>query len=146
VTAINCATPKNSVVKSTMFPHRNIHKYTWTWPEGNTHNQIDHISVDRRRHSRVLDVRSSRGAECDTDRYLVVAKARERLAVSKRAAQRQIRRDLTSRSQTRGMLKNSIGLQSETSSQLRKTQKSVGTSTGQGTILGRTSKFRPKRV
>jgi hypothetical protein len=40
--------------------------------------------IDRRRHSIILDVRSFRGADCDTDHYLVVAKIRERLAVSKR--------------------------------------------------------------
>ena len=44
--------------------------------------------ISRRWHSSVLDVRSFRGAECDTDYYLVVAKVRERLAVSKQAAQR----------------------------------------------------------
>jgi len=36
----------------------------------------------------MLDARSFRGAECDTDHYLVVAKVRERLAISKQAAQR----------------------------------------------------------
>jgi hypothetical protein len=71
-----------------MFPHRNIHKYTWTSPDEKTHNQIDHILVDRRRHSTVLDVRSFRSADCDSDNYLVVAKARERLAVNKQISRR----------------------------------------------------------
>jgi len=76
------------VVKSTIFPHRNIHTYTWTFPDGKTHNQIDHILIDRRWHSSILDLRSYRGADCDTDHYLVVAKVRERLPVSKQAAQK----------------------------------------------------------
>jgi hypothetical protein len=47
VRVVNFAITKNLIVKSTMFPHRNIHKYTWTSPNGNTHNQIDHILIDR---------------------------------------------------------------------------------------------------
>jgi hypothetical protein len=43
VRVVNFATSKNLRVKSTMFPHRNIHKFTWTSPDGKTHNQIDHI-------------------------------------------------------------------------------------------------------
>jgi hypothetical protein len=72
------------VTVKNMFPHRRIHKYTWTSPDGNRHNQIDHILIHRRRHSNILDVRSFRGADRDSDHYLVAAKVRERLAVSKR--------------------------------------------------------------
>jgi len=36
VRLVNYVTSKNLVVKSTMFPHQNIHKYTWTSPDGNT--------------------------------------------------------------------------------------------------------------
>ena len=86
VRIVNFATSKNLVVKSTMFPHRDIHKHTWTSPDGKTHNQIDHILIDWRRQSSILDVRSFRGADCDTDHCLVVAEVRERLAVSKQAA------------------------------------------------------------
>jgi hypothetical protein len=44
--------------------------------------------IDRRRQSSILDVRSFRAADCDTDHYLVVAKVTERLAVSKQTAHR----------------------------------------------------------
>ena len=70
-----------------MFLHRDIHKHTWTSPDEKTHNQIDHILTDRSRQSSILDVRSFRGADCDTDHYLVVAKIRERSTVSKQEAQ-----------------------------------------------------------
>ena len=68
------ATSKNLHVKSTMFPHRNIHKYTRTSIGGKTQNQIDHILIERRWHSIILDVRSFRRSDCDTEYYLMVAK------------------------------------------------------------------------
>jgi GH43 family beta-xylosidase len=85
VRVVNFAASKNLIVKSTTFPHREIHTHTWTSPDGVTHNQIDHILIDKRQHSNVLDVRSFRGADCDTDHYLVVAKPRQRISVNKRA-------------------------------------------------------------
>jgi hypothetical protein len=88
VRIVNFSTYKNLVVKSTMFHHRNIHKFTWSSYEGQTYNQIDYVLIDRRWHSSILDVRSFRGADCDTDNYLVVTKVRERLAGRKQAAQK----------------------------------------------------------
>jgi exonuclease III len=34
VWVVNFAASKNFTVKNTMFPHHNIHKYTWTSPDG----------------------------------------------------------------------------------------------------------------
>jgi hypothetical protein len=47
------------------------------------HNHIDRIFIDGRRNSNILDVRSFRGADYGTGNYLVVAKVRKRLAMSK---------------------------------------------------------------
>jgi hypothetical protein len=43
VRVVNFATSKNGIVKSTMFPHCNIHKYTLTSEGGEMHNKICHI-------------------------------------------------------------------------------------------------------
>ena len=86
VRTVNFVTSRNLFAKSTMFPHRNIHQYTWTSPDGKTHNRIDHILIDRKWYLCLLDVRSAREAYCDTDHCLVVAKFRESLAACKQAA------------------------------------------------------------
>jgi hypothetical protein len=44
--------------------------------------------VDKRRYSNIVDIRCFRGANCDTDHYLVVTNVRQRLSVSKQAAQK----------------------------------------------------------
>jgi len=48
VRIVKFATSKNLVVKITMFLHQNIHKYTLTSLGGKTHNQIDHVLIERR--------------------------------------------------------------------------------------------------
>lgn len=78
--AIEFATMKNMVVSSTRFPRRDIHKRTWTSPNGDTHNQIDHIMIDRRNASSVMNVRTYRGANCDSDHYLVGMRYRCRIS------------------------------------------------------------------
>jgi ribulose bisphosphate carboxylase small subunit len=86
---VKFTTPKNSVVKSMMFPHRNIHKYTCISPDGQTHNQIEHILIDRYETAFECTLRRSfRGADFDTNHHLVDAKVREILAVIKQAAQK----------------------------------------------------------
>jgi hypothetical protein len=82
VRILNFATSENLVIEIAMVSHRNIHTYTRTSPEGKTHNQIDHLLIDRRLHSSIPDTRFFRGTYCDTDLYLVVAKVRKRLTVS----------------------------------------------------------------
>jgi len=37
---------KNLIVKSTMFPYHNMHKYTWT--SNITHSWIDHVLIGKR--------------------------------------------------------------------------------------------------
>jgi hypothetical protein len=89
-------TSKILVVKSTMFLHRNIHTYTWTNADRKTHNQTDHIWMDRKWYSGILDILSFRGADCGTVHYVVVAKIRQLLAVSKLAAKTFVVEDLIS--------------------------------------------------
>jgi hypothetical protein len=54
VRVVNFATSKNLIVKSTKSPHRDIHKHTWTSPDGVTHHQIDHVLTDKRQHSNIF--------------------------------------------------------------------------------------------
>jgi hypothetical protein len=78
---------KLTIENARFFRNKNILKYTWTSPDGKIHNQIDHILIERRSHLSILDVQNFKGADCDTDHSLVVAKVRERLTVNKKAAQ-----------------------------------------------------------
>lgn len=77
---IDFAAGQNMVVCSTKFPHLNIHKATWKSPDQTTANQIDHVAIDGRHSSSVLDVRTFRGANIDSDHYLVAARVRMRIS------------------------------------------------------------------
>jgi hypothetical protein len=47
IRVVNFATSDISI-KSTMFPHRNFHKYTCSSHDGKKHNEIDHVLIDKR--------------------------------------------------------------------------------------------------
>lgn len=54
-------------------PWKNIYKHTWSAPDGKTKSHIDHIIIDKRHKTSIRNIRSYRGADGDTDHYLVVA-------------------------------------------------------------------------
>ena len=45
------------VIPGTLFPHKDIHKATWTSADGRTHNQIDHLMISGKWRSSVMDTR-----------------------------------------------------------------------------------------
>ena len=67
-----CAT-NSLVITTTSFPHKDIHKYTWTSPDDRTRNQIDHVVVNSCFKRSVFDTWSYRGADISSDHNLVAA-------------------------------------------------------------------------
>jgi hypothetical protein len=57
ITLIVFTISRNMVISSVRFPHKDIHKETWISPDGHTRNQIDHVIIDARHASDIIDVR-----------------------------------------------------------------------------------------
>jgi hypothetical protein len=68
------AVTRNLVISSMMFPHKSVHKETWISPDGRTRNQIDHVMINARHARNVIDVQSYRGADCNSDNFMVKVK------------------------------------------------------------------------
>ena len=55
------------VIGGTIFHRKEIHKKTWTSPDGATTSQIDHVLVNKKWRSSLQDVRTKRGADVASD-------------------------------------------------------------------------------
>jgi len=69
----------NLVIDGTLFQHREIHKLTWSSPNGRVKNQIDHLVINRKWRRSLLDVKVRRRADVGSDHHLVVAFIRLKL-------------------------------------------------------------------
>jgi hypothetical protein len=81
VRVVNFVTSK-LFLKSTVFLHCSIRKCTSY--DRKMHSHIDHVLVDTRWYSSIIDLLED---DCDTDHYLVIGEVREILLVSEQAAQ-----------------------------------------------------------
>jgi hypothetical protein len=52
------AASRNMVIGTTLFQHTDIHKITWRSPDVHNFSQIDHLLIDSRHVSHLMDVRS----------------------------------------------------------------------------------------
>jgi endonuclease/exonuclease/phosphatase family metal-dependent hydrolase len=80
---VKFAVSKNMFIGSTKFNHRIIHKTPWKSPDGKTETQIDHLLIDKRHLSNLMDVRSYKGANIESDHYPVGIKLRARISNAK---------------------------------------------------------------
>ncbi|XP_063914067.1 craniofacial development protein 2-like [Zophobas morio] len=80
---IEFAEENKMVVKRTFFAQKEIYKGTWMSPDGKTVNQIDHILVERRDAQLITRLRSYRGAEANSDHFLVRADLKQEIPKKK---------------------------------------------------------------
>ena len=72
------------VVGSTLFAHKDIHKYSWTSSNGHTKNQIDTFLIGKKWQTSLCDVRAFRGADIFSDHSLMAAKIRVKLSAPRK--------------------------------------------------------------
>ena len=71
------------VVANTLFQQHKRRLYTWTSPDGQHQNQIDYILCSQRWRSSIQSAKTRPGADCGSDRELLIAKFRLKLKVGK---------------------------------------------------------------
>ena len=64
------------VIANTLFQQHKRRLYTWTSPDGQHRNQIDHILCSQRWRSSIQSAKTRPGADCGSDHELLIAKFR----------------------------------------------------------------------
>ena len=67
------------VIANTFFQQHKRRLYTWTSPDGQHQNQTDYILCSRRWRSCIQSTKTRLGADCGSDRELLIAKFRLKL-------------------------------------------------------------------
>ena len=67
------------VTANTLFQQHKRRLYTWTSPDGQHQNQIDYILCSQRWRSPIQSAKTKPGADCSSDRELLIAKFRRKL-------------------------------------------------------------------
>jgi hypothetical protein len=61
------------VIGTTLFQHKDIHKITWRTPDVHHFSHIDHLLIDSQHVLQLMDVRSYRYTNVDSDHFLTVS-------------------------------------------------------------------------
>ena len=67
------------VIANTLFQQHKRRLYTWTSPDGGHQNQIDYILFSQKWRSSIQSAKTRLGADCGSDRELLIAKFRLKL-------------------------------------------------------------------
>jgi len=78
---VQYTTTNNFKVLSTWYPRKDIHHGTWKIPGTEDINQIDHILVSKRWATDIENIRTFRGANSDSDHFLVGARLKQKIAL-----------------------------------------------------------------
>jgi len=81
---INFCMTNGLTLSSTYFPRKDIYKQTRIAPNRVVKNQIDHVMIQNKRKGCIQNVRSYRGADADSDHYLVIARFTLRISEKRR--------------------------------------------------------------
>ena len=81
---IHFAASRSMVIGTALFQHKDIHKITWRTPDGHSFSQTDHLLIDLRHSSHLMNVRSHRCTNVDSDNFHIVSLMQARISTAEK--------------------------------------------------------------